>query len=314
MAFFSKSKHFTLMIIPDEAQDIKKIVIPAWIMRGGMVTLGLVTLVAIILGANYWMLLSQVGENKDLRIDNRRLRAQVDLFESKLSTVEASLDRIRTFATRLKTITNIEESGVVVSQIHDPLPEANQNIPKTAIPLSPEDKYIEAQIDDLNHRILSIDSSSLYIEELLQDQYELLQDQKAFLAALPTRKPVLGGEFTSGFGVRKSPFGGRIRMHEGLDIANSPGTPIVATADGTVSYADGKPGYGMTVVIDHGYGLETWYGHNRKLSVKRGQTVKRGQVIAELGNTGRSTGPHVHYEVRARGIPVDPLNYLLESD
>src|SRR5690606_34799633 len=135
-----------------------------------------------------------------------------------------------------------------------------------------------------------------------------LVDQKAFLAALPTRKPAVG-YFTSGFGIRKAPLGGKIKMHEGLDIANHPGTPIKASADGTVTFAASKAGYGLTVVIDHGYGLQTWYAHTRKILVKHGARVKRGESIALLGNTGRSTGPHIHYEVRVNGTPVDPLSY-----
>lgn len=102
-------------------------------------------------------------------------------------------------------------------------------------------------------------------------------------------------------------------MHEGLDIANHIGTQIYATANGVVSFAGRKPGYGKTVVIDHGYGLKTWYGHCHRLRVKTGQKVRRGQNIALVGNTGRSTGPHVHYEVRVHGIPVDPLSYILEE-
>ena len=177
---------------------------------------------------------------------------------------------------------------------------------------SPEDVELRREYDRLDGRFTDLNRETLYVEQVLQDQYELLADQKAFLAALPTRKPAIG-YFTSGFGVRRSPFGGAEKMHEGLDIANRPGTPIHATADGTVIYADTKAGYGQTVVVDHGYGLETWYGHTRKILVARGQKVHRGDVIALLGNSGRSTGPHVHYEVRVHGTPVDPLSYILEN-
>ena len=121
------------------------------------------------------------------------------------------------------------------------------------------------------------------------------------------------GYFTSGFGVRRSPYGGREKMHEGLDIANYPGTAIRAPADGTVVYAGAKAGYGQTLILDHGYRLETWYAHTRRILVRTGQRVRRGEAIAQLGNSGRSTGPHLHYEVRINGIPVDPLSYILEN-
>jgi murein DD-endopeptidase MepM/ murein hydrolase activator NlpD len=180
------------------------------------------------------------------------------------------------------------------------------------LPLSPEDQQLRKEYDQLDRRFTELNHEALLVEQVLQDQYELLADQKAFLAALPTRKPAVG-YFTSGFGVRKSPYGGRAKMHEGLDIANRPGSQIRATADGTVIFAGSKSGYGQTLIIDHGYGLETWYAHNRSILVTRGQKVRRGDSIALLGNSGRSTGPHLHYEVRVNGTPVDPLTYILEN-
>jgi murein DD-endopeptidase MepM/ murein hydrolase activator NlpD len=157
-----------------------------------------------------------------------------------------------------------------------------------------------------------LNNDSILLEQVLHDQYELLADQRSFLAALPTRRPS-PGYFTSGFGVRRSPYGGVEKMHEGLDIANSIGTPVIATADGIVTFAQAKPGYGQTVILDHGYGLETWYGHAKRILVQEGQKVRRGESIAQLGNSGRSTGPHLHYEVRINGTPVDPLSYILEN-
>jgi murein DD-endopeptidase MepM/ murein hydrolase activator NlpD len=176
----------------------------------------------------------------------------------------------------------------------------------------PEEILLKRDYEHLDMHFAQLNTDSLFIEQMLQDEYELLADQKAFLAALPTRKPAVG-YFTSGFGVRKSPIGGRVKMHEGLDIANRPGTTIRAPADGTVEFAGGKSGYGQTVVLDHGYGLETWYGHTKKILVRTGQKIRRGDAIALLGNSGRSTGPHVHYEVRVHGTPVDPLSYILEN-
>jgi murein DD-endopeptidase MepM/ murein hydrolase activator NlpD len=102
-------------------------------------------------------------------------------------------------------------------------------------------------------------------------------------------------------------------MHEGLDVANAVGTPIRAPAQASVVFAGRKSGYGQIVILDHGYGLETWYGHTSKVLVKPGQLVKRGQLIALIGNSGKSTGAHLHYEVRVHGIPVDPLAYILEN-
>ncbi|XER09748.1 hypothetical protein SRRS_53800 [Sporomusa rhizae] len=130
------------------------------------------------------------------------------------------------------------------------------------------------------------------------------------LANKPSLWPVTG-EITSVFGWRNSPWGGGSEFHPGIDIANNMETPIVATADGEVVQSEPAGGYGNIVKINHGNGIETIYGHNAHLAVNAGQSVKKGQVIAYLGNTGRSTGPHLHYEVRVNGTAVDPISFLV---
>jgi murein DD-endopeptidase MepM/ murein hydrolase activator NlpD len=128
---------------------------------------------------------------------------------------------------------------------------------------------------------------------------------------VPYRKPVVGEiELSSGFGVRNDPFVGRPAMHTGLDFRASMGDPARATADGRVTNAGWAGGYGRMVEIDHGNGLATRYGHLSKIDVKVGQVVKTGEVIGEVGSTGRSTGPHLHYETRINGEAVDPQRFL----
>lgn len=146
----------------------------------------------------------------------------------------------------------------------------------------------------------------VHVHEL--DQY--LLDKESFLRSTPTLMPA-NGHLTSNYGPRMSPYAGRIKMHEGLDIGAPIGTSIVAPADGVVTFSGPKPGFGNFVQIDHGYGVETIFGHASSLSVRKGQKVNRGDKIATVGNTGYSTGPHVHYEVRVNGTPVDPLYYVL---
>jgi murein DD-endopeptidase MepM/ murein hydrolase activator NlpD len=99
-------------------------------------------------------------------------------------------------------------------------------------------------------------------------------------------------------------------LHAGVDIAAEPGTPVRAPADGTVIFSGYKEGYGKVVVIDHGYGIQTVFGHNSKLFVTQGEHLKRGEKISEVGSTGRSTGPHLHYEIRKNGIPINPLTFI----
>jgi murein DD-endopeptidase MepM/ murein hydrolase activator NlpD len=138
-----------------------------------------------------------------------------------------------------------------------------------------------------------------------------LLDKESYLKSTPTLLPTRGW-ITSYYGPRVSPTSQRLRMHEGLDIGGKSGTPIVSSADGRISFAGIKPGFGKFVQIDHGYGIESFYAHCKKLYTKRGQIVKRGDLIASIGNTGASTGPHLHYEIRVNGTPVDPLYFVLD--
>ncbi|MDM8526515.1 M23 family metallopeptidase [Desulfococcaceae bacterium HSG8] len=137
-----------------------------------------------------------------------------------------------------------------------------------------------------------------------------LLEKQNILRHTPAIWPIKGF-VTSGFGSRKSPFTNKKEFHKGLDIATSEGTPIAATADGTVIYSGSKGSFGKMVVIDHGYGMITRYAHLREILKKRGEDVKKGDIIGEVGNTGMSTGPHLHYEVRLNGTPVDPKKYIL---
>jgi murein DD-endopeptidase MepM/ murein hydrolase activator NlpD len=132
--------------------------------------------------------------------------------------------------------------------------------------------------------------------------------------AIPSSEPVKGTAFTSGYGVRSDPFRGRAAMHAGIDLAGPIGTPIYATADGTVGRSEWVSGYGNLVELEHGRGIQTRYGHLSRSMVAAGQKVKRGDVIALMGSTGRSTGSHLHYEVRIDGKAVNPVPFMQSSD
>jgi murein DD-endopeptidase MepM/ murein hydrolase activator NlpD len=149
-------------------------------------------------------------------------------------------------------------------------------------------------------------------EESLRELQTHLDKKTAVLAATPTILPTKG-LVTAGFGYRKSPFTGKREFHEGMDIAALPGTPVVATADGIVRFAGPAASYGNVVFIDHGHGFATAYGHNSTIRVHARQRVRRGEVIAYVGNTGRTTGPHLHYEVHLDGVASNPMKYVVDN-
>ncbi|MBI5682410.1 MAG: M23 family metallopeptidase [Deltaproteobacteria bacterium] len=150
-------------------------------------------------------------------------------------------------------------------------------------------------------------------EKSFNELHAHLLKQASTLASTPSIMPVQGW-ITSGFGYRTSPFTGLKDKHEGLDISNTVGTPVVAPGDGIVLKVDrvDDPGFGKNVVINHGYGIITKYGHLSEIYVGIGKRVKRGDKIAAVGNTGKTTGPHLHYEILENGVPVNPHKYILD--
>ncbi len=158
----------------------------------------------------------------------------------------------------------------------------------------------------------------LYIQsKSYDDLYKLARSKEEMLASIPAIQPISNKDLTriaSGFGFRIHPVYKTWRMHTGIDFTAPTGTPIYATGDGKViNPQSGFSGYGKTIVIDHGFGYQTLYAHCSKIIVKAGQKVKRGQIIGYVGNTGISTGPHVHYEVLKNGEPVNPVNFFYQD-
>ncbi len=156
---------------------------------------------------------------------------------------------------------------------------------------------------------MDLDIKTLEISYFQLESY--LQESKDRLARTPSIAPTIG-YFSSRFGYRRDPFTKKRRLHQGVDWANKPYTPIYAPADGLVTFTDVNAGFGKFLAINHGYNIVTRYGHLEKYEVKVGQKVRRGDLIARMGNTGRSTATHLHYEVLLREQYVNPMKYVLE--
>jgi murein DD-endopeptidase MepM/ murein hydrolase activator NlpD len=165
-------------------------------------------------------------------------------------------------------------------------------------------------IQQMRNDIERLGSEAMSREESLSELEKLLLRKKEILVHTPSIWPIQGW-VTSGFGFRNSPFTGLIQMHEGLDISNQVGTPVIAPADGIISDIGNDLALGKLLVISHGFGMITRYAHLNKVLVRIGQKVKRGEKIAEIGMSGKTTGPHLHYEVRLDGVPVNPMRYIL---
>ena len=389
----SPQKHITFFVFTHQTGHGKKWVFPYKYLK---YMAGLFFLIAIlIMGVvvDYIHLWSKVSEIKGLKAKEVLIAKQMGVLKEKLNTFENSLNRIKVFNKKLKTITSPMDKGIKSLQlVMGPIDESQSmyrrpsSIPtsyaslnykrsrssypswtatpprkrkyiqrhghdeqmhhehhgQTNAPLFPQDSLqlereyalLESQGDPIldgqngASYLSSFTDQDKYISLILrinesikqsqleeQDAMDLwarLSEKKDILFSTPSLTPTRGW-LSSRFGYRLSPFTNRTSMHNGVDIAAPPGTPVVATADGRVIFEGYERGYGNVIVVDHGYGVVTRYGHNAENKVHVGQKVKRGQPIATVGNTGRSTGPHLHYEIRKDGIPVNPITYFLDD-
>ncbi len=263
------NRFYTVLIIPENSSKARQFHVPAWLIRAVWVVLPVLVLIAVTLFLDYRFVANQVYENRELQSENRRLRQNVQLYQNRMEALESSLDRIENFSARLKMITNLMDRDQLSQRLELPPPNATASLNFASPARENPSETALGKKEEQSFEKLSLQSLSL--EQNLHELYELLSDQKSFLNALPTKKPA-EGYFTSGFGVRISPLGEATeKMHEGLDVANMVGTPIHAPAQASVFFAGRKSGYGQIVILDHGYGLETWYGHTSKILVKPGQ-------------------------------------------
>ena len=253
-------------------------------------------------------------QNRELHISSQleeihHQRKQIQEFASEINALKAKLLALNSFEKKIRIIANIEKPNG-----SEGIFGVGGSIPEDLDAQIPLKKKHYGLMRNMHEQIEEIGRASAGQQEELASLLKSLEDQQNLLASTPAIHPLSGAAkfwVTSSFGYRKSPFTGRREFHKGLDIASRKGTPILATADGVVIFAGKKGLLGKTIVIDHGHGMKTRYGHNDELLKKRGDKVKRWEPIALMGSTGRSTGPHTHYEVHLNGIPVNPVKYIL---
>jgi murein DD-endopeptidase MepM/ murein hydrolase activator NlpD len=229
----------------------------------------------------------------------------INVIAKDINTLKNKIIALGKYEDKIRTIANIKDGTQVdpIWGIGGPLPEDTD--PTAALKIEHESliQQLQDQAEQLND---VVDLQGQRFDSLVGD----LKQKAERLSRIPSIKPTKG-RISSTFGYRESPFTGKREYHSGLDIAGDVGTEVVAAADGTVVFAGEKGPLGELIEIDHGQGLVTRYGHNDQLLKKKGDKVKKGEVIAIMGNSGRSTGPHLHYEIVTHGNSINPIGYFL---
>ena len=273
------SGKFRLLIVPEEDGEVRQLQLHPGIFRALLVASLLLAAAVALLAADYFRVRSYHDEILRLRSENRVFQEEIRRLGTEMMSLRQDLAIQARYDPRFR----------IMAQLPVRLKNSPNGIGGPTEPDTPEAAgQLQSQSDNLR------------LANDLQTPGE---------AEKPSGWPTHGW-LSSLFGMRQSPFSGRQVFHEGIDIAARAGTPVHATAGGTVVRAGYNSGYGNLVVIDHGNGYHTLYGHNAKVFVKVGQKIAKGEKIATVGNTGRSTGPHLHYEVHHKGSPVNPRKFL----
>jgi murein DD-endopeptidase MepM/ murein hydrolase activator NlpD len=240
-----------------------------------------------------------------LRQETQTQRSQIQFFSGRIEDLEKQLSKLKDFDRKIRIIANLEK-GTEMAPFMGMGGPSPSDIREKLKGGKDENGLVQQMRSDIER----LQSEAMSREESLSEIEKLLKNKKEMLAHTPSIWPVMGW-VTSDFGFRTNPFTGLTQMHEGIDISNQIGTLVIASASGIVSDTGNDFSHGKFVLISHGFGMTTRYNHLNRVLVRAGQKVARGDKVGEVGTTGRSTGPHLHYEVRVNGIPVNPMRYIL---
>jgi len=299
------AKKLTILLMPQGARRVRQIEVPRLLcialpllfLSGALVLAGVIR--------DYLAVKQDLPRLAHLQKENTRQKEQLAALGQEMDTIGKSLSELKKFDNRLRTMVNLETRDDQTQFLgiggSDPAVMGGGSGNEKA-----QRRMLKAMHQSLGNIKREID---LQISEKLELS-KFLETQKSVLACTPSIWPTRGW-VSSNFGYRVSPFTNEREFHSGLDISTRSRSPILCPADGIVAEAGSDYGYGRVLHISHGHGLKTMYAHLDKALVKVGQRVKRGDEIALVGSTGRTTGPHLHYEVHLNGLPVDPLRYIL---
>jgi murein DD-endopeptidase MepM/ murein hydrolase activator NlpD len=254
---------------------------------------------------DYIQVKKRAFELNRLRQEAQTQRSQIQFFSARIEDLEKQLSKLKDFDRKIRIIANLERGAEAA-----PFMGMGGPSPSDIREKLKGEKDENGLIQQMRTDVERLQSEAMSREESLSEIEKLLQNKKEMLAHTPSIWPVMGW-VTSGFGFRTNPFTGLSQMHEGMDISNRVGTQVIAPGSGMISDTGNDLSHGKFVVISHGFGMTTRYIHLNKVLVRAGQKVNRGDKVAELGTSGKTTGPHLHYEVRVNGIPVNPMRYIL---
>ncbi len=307
-------ERISFFILSNSGTPVRQVSAAKWVLKSVAAATAMLLILGALLIHDYFRLKAATPRAQAL---NRTITRQSEEIAEQQRHIQRFGDEINALKSRLVALVDFEHRIRVIANLDKPNQKGNGffgiggALPpdlSTRLPLKENHnrlmRQIHAQADQLTQAAADQERNFAALLDHLEAQINLLASKPAIAPA--------EGWISSSFGNRTSPFTGKQEFHSGLDISAESGTPIIAAADGIVTASGPDGALGLTANIDHGHGLLTRYGHAEKLIAAVGRKVKRGETIAQVGSTGRSTGPHLHYEVLLNGVPVNPRNYILD--
>jgi murein DD-endopeptidase MepM/ murein hydrolase activator NlpD len=295
---------YTFLIIPKRKSSAKRLTLSNKVLKGVAFCIMAVILASMYTYYDYIRIKRDKIELERLRRQTTEQKVQIDDLAEKVNNFAMRMEELSQLDKNIRTMANVEDKRYK-GQILGIGGSINDET-KIKSHAETDQRMVIAKIDQ---NVEQLSKDAVEQKNSFNELLKFLKKQKSILAATPSVWPVQGW-VTSEFGFRSSPIGGGREFHKGIDIATRMGVHVVAPADGLVSEISYDRDVGHMVKIDHGYGMTSWYGHLFRSVVKQGNMVKRGDLIGYVGNTGRSTGSHLHYSVSLNGIPVNPRKYL----
>ena len=310
------SRHFTLMVMPETAgAEVRRLRVSR---RSINLALSAVFILAAVAAGSVAGNVVQYFDQSAASVLDREyadMKDRIASLDARIDQLTTSVDNIKAFEGRLRKMTMVSDPArnLAIGPVGDARRGRRTGAQASADAMRRDllGDDTETALDLVTGRLAQSEVDSRRAQKNIARLSAYLKGQRSLLAAIPSRRPTLG-YVTSVFGMRVDPFTGLPQLHAGIDFSAGIGVRVMATADGTVITAGTKGAYGETVEIEHINGLTTRYAHLSRIDVKVGQKVTRGETVGAVGNTGRSTGPHLHYEIRLHGVPQDPSRFLLE--
>lgn len=312
MNFFVKlrelrKEYFTFVVIPHSGKGTRqfkfnKVMLYAILGISTIICFTLVVLVISLANTNYALHTSLDNVYQLEKLSNQQ-KQEIDDLKNRTSTINQKLTALGELEEKVRSMVGLKMPAQAASPT-----TTSRSFDRSAYGTDADELIAEDSDANLEVLAAEMDSKIDNFSDLITD----VDDQLKALEARPDLVPT-NGKVTSKFGYRTSPFTGKRQFHQGIDIANDKGTPIYAAGTGIVTFSGWNAGYGKTVIISHGNGYRSVYAHNNENLVEAGKKVKKGDIIAKMGSTGKSTGPHLHFEIHSRGEQINPENILIRE-